>query len=159
MPDTKYQQKRPLPVFAYNTSFSQERPGMGHRTRTSVTTGSIGEFELSENAEAMLRRLDKFRRIPDDWDSCGAMASSEDAIQAGKRFVRALDRLRQHIDFTAPGPNGEVSVELKFGTKYMEFVFYPAGKWKYTAFEDKVLARQGNYDNTDLPSLLRWLNH
>jgi len=159
MINTKYQQKTPLPIFAYNTLFSQERLKIVDRNRTSVTTGSLGGFELSENAEAMLRRLDEFSILPENWDGYGASAPLKDAIQDGKRFVRTLDRLRQYIDFTSPGPNGEVSVELKFGLKYMEFVFYPSGKWKYTSFENKILVKQGNYEAKDLPLLLGWLRN
>ena len=161
MPNThKHPEKKAYKSVLEDVSMAQvKEDGNTQYATASRASGRSDAHSLGDNALEMLERLDGFAKLSENWDSYGAIAPANDAIQAGRRFAEQLAGHGQQIDFTAPGPNGEVSVELKSGSKYIEFVFYPAGKWKYTAFENKLLTEQGNFETDKLPSLLHWLNN
>ncbi len=159
MPDShKHPTKKVYPSALEDIAMAQvkEEDGNTQYPTAPMASGHSDVDRLSGNALEMLERMSSFAKLPENWDSYGAGTPTVDAIQAGKIFIEQLAEQGQQVDFTAPGPNGEVSVELKSGSKYMEFVFYPAGKWRYTAFDNKVLVKQGSYETKDLPSLLRW---
>lgn len=116
-------------------------------------------LDLDQSYTALLQRLEEYASLTENWDGYGAMVPTTDAIEAGKQFIKQLAGRGQHIDFTAPGPNGEISVELKKDSKYIEFVFYPADVRRYTAFDGGKLAERGNYNSDKLTGLLLWLNN
>jgi hypothetical protein len=72
----------------------------------------------------MLAKLTAFKSLGENWDSYNAACPSETAIREAEKMVYRLDREGMPFFFTAPGPNGEIVLELKQCHTSMEIFFY-----------------------------------
>lgn len=89
---------------------------------------------LSLNALKAISKVKSFLNLPSNWDSYNAAAPSPDAIEQAISFIKQLDRFGISVYFTAPGPNGEIVVELKNEEKSAEVYFYPDAPSDYALF-------------------------
>src|SRR6266849_10655037 len=86
---------------------------------------------MSNLGREILGKLSTFYDLQMNWDSYGAEPPSKTALQRARTFVQSADKRRLPIFFTAPGPNGEVIVELKQGDKSIEATFESNGTSSY----------------------------
>lgn len=77
---------------------------------------------LSEEAQILLQKLTEFKLLPGNWDSYGAEKPPPGLINIAKTWVRKLDELNLPLFFVVPGPNGEISIELKKGEITAELI-------------------------------------
>lgn len=89
----------------------------------------------TNRAVAVVAKLQSFRELKENWDSYGAAKPSEGAISSAIRLVHSLDRAGYPVYFTAPGPNGEIVVELKQGERSLEVYFDAEGNSEFCLFD------------------------
>ncbi|MBI4640174.1 MAG: hypothetical protein HY731_05740 [Candidatus Tectomicrobia bacterium] len=99
-----------------------------------------------------------FLQLKENWDSYGAEPPSKIAIEHAFSFVKTLDRQGLPVFFTAPGPNGEVLVELKQNDKSVEVTFESDGTASYAKFEGVACLEEGTLTDQILPDLAAWLS-
>jgi hypothetical protein len=69
-------------------------------------------------------KLDKLREMKDDWDDDGALAPTEEAVDAAERI---LNMLRDVPGAAVPMTNGGVQIEWHARGFDIEFVLTPEG--------------------------------
>lgn len=122
-----------------------------------ASTTLFSERELSEKAIDTIVKLKSFLRLQDNWDSYGAAAPQKDIIEQAISFVKSLDQRGQEVFFTAPGPNGEILVEVTQGEKTIETTISEDGEKSYASFHRTQCVEEGNLSDLRLPLLLQWL--
>jgi len=113
--------------------------------------------ELSDEAREVLSKIKSFSQLRENWDSYGAAPPSKMSLQNALSFVKSVDKQRLPIFFTAPGPNGEVLVELKHNNRSIEVMFGPDGKASYSRFDGTECVEEGVITDQILPFLTDWL--
>ena len=78
---------------------------------------------LSNAAMKAASKISGFKNLADNWDGYGAEKPSENAIVNALSFIRVIDAHGILVYFTAPGPNGEIVVELRKGNYEAEVYF------------------------------------
>lgn len=101
--------------------------------------------------------LESFRILDHNWDSYGGDAPMREVLDRAISFVKGLQLLNEVVYQVAPGPNGEIMIELRNGGKSIEFLFYPT-KTKYVDFTNENAPKQGAYAAELLTNLLRALH-
>lgn len=101
--------------------------------------------------------IDAMETLGPNWDGDGALPPDNEALMIAKSITYMLWRYGQPVYHIAPGPVGEVMVNLRNGDKSLELLFYP-NRWKYVQFSPHEAPRQGNLDFLIFPELLTWLN-
>lgn len=125
------------------------------RPDTSIVL--VHRRDLSDEAREALSKIKTFAQLRENWDSYGAEPPSNIAIQNALSFVKTLDKQRLLVFFTAPGPNGEVLVELKENDKSIETTFDNNGTALYAKFENAACVEEGSLTDQILPDLAAWL--
>lgn len=124
--------------------------------RSSTTL--VNPEELTEEAREILSKIKSFSSLKAGWDSYGAEPPSNVAIHNSLRLVKSLDRQRVAVYFTAPGPNGEVLVELKRGNKSVEVTFEPNGESTYAKFLGDDCVEEDSFGDQGSSQLIQWLS-
>jgi hypothetical protein len=78
---------------------------------------------LSVSAFEIVKKLNKFKLLKDNWDNNDGVAPNKILIDTAIEFVNKMDKFDLTFYFTAPGPNGEILVELKNGKNTTEVYF------------------------------------
>ena len=81
-----------------------------------------------------IKQLQSYLHFPPNWDSYNAAPPSPKALEQAISFIKELDSFDIPVYFTAPGPNGEIVVELKNEEKSAEIYFYPDEPADYVLF-------------------------
>lgn len=107
----------------------------------------------------MLNRIDSILSLKHNWDGDDAKAPSESALDSVLDISRKLSRIGQPIYHAAPGPNGEVMIDLRNSEteRSVELVFF-ADKAVGVFFPKEGQPFQNQFELGDLPSVLEWLN-
>ena len=107
----------------------------------------------------IMNLLEEFVTLGDNWDDESAKAPSIIAIEKAKAITSLLDKHGQKIFHTAPGPNGEIMIDIrsKNNAKSIEIIFYSNFSIA-VKFPDQGAAEQSAFNTPDLPDLLTWLN-
>ncbi|MGA2623110.1 MAG: hypothetical protein ABSF91_04590 [Bacteroidota bacterium] len=113
---------------------------------------------LTDGAREIVGKIKTFSDLPENWDSYGATPPSKTAVRNALSLVRSVDERRLPIFFTAPGPNGEVLVELKQGTRSIEFTFDSKGSSSYAKFEGVECLEENTLSDQNLSDLAAWLS-
>ncbi|MBO9660943.1 MAG: hypothetical protein J7527_19125 [Chitinophagaceae bacterium] len=58
----------------------------------------------------------------DNWDEDGAIAPFSEVIQLAKGIVHSTNTAGQKIYSAAPGPKGEIILDLRSGNKSLELI-------------------------------------
>lgn len=116
------------------------------------------EFFNVEN-HMSIANIYSFRELPANWDSYGASTISPIAISHAAAFIQDIDGMGQSVYFTSPGPDGEVSVELRNGLKSAEFIFYPDESAKVVGLDGLKVVHNGMlYSEISIEDVVRWIN-
>lgn len=137
-------------------------------TSTVQTMRSIGwassgtTFFWPEARETALNQraldlLSEFKKLEDNWDEEGAPAPSPLAIRRAEILVNQLQHGGQKVFHVAPGPRGEIMVDLRENGKSVEILFYPE-TMRHVQFPAAGEPTQGEFHPDLLPKLLKWLN-
>lgn len=126
-----------------------------------IPTSLKVNYHLTEG-DAMYNRhqsiITAMEALEDNWDGDGALSPDKSSLQMAKSLTNLLWRYGQPVFHIAPGPVGEVMVNLRKGDKSLELLFYPQ-RWKYVQFSPQEKPQQGDLDFSNFPQLLSWLNN
>jgi hypothetical protein len=114
---------------------------------------SIDPVGINSNHIAMLK---SYRQLENNWDENESLAPTEQVIEDAIRFAEFLQSIGENIYQVAPGPNGEIMIELRNKEKSIEFLFY-SNRTKYVDFSTEH-PTQGLLNDEILPQLLASLN-
>lgn len=103
--------------------------------------------------------LSEFNNLQNDWDEDGAIAPHKNAIAQAEYLTSLLERHGQSIYHTAPGPNGEIMMDIRNNDfeKSMEIILYK-DKEILVQFPKTGKPEQKPFQINDLPEYLSWLN-
>jgi hypothetical protein len=107
--------------------------------------------------EREIKILDELEKLQDNWDGELAIAPSYNVILKAKFIVKILQATGQKVFHVAPGPSGEIMVDLRNGHKSLELLFYP-DKTKFVTYSENEAPQQGAFELSFLPDLLSSLN-
>jgi hypothetical protein len=107
--------------------------------------------------EREIRLLREYKRLEDNWDGEGAKAPGKRAVTVALYLVKALQAFGQKVFHVAPGPRGEILVDLRNKNKSIELLFYE-DRSKFVRFPETERPDQGSFELNLLPGLLKWLN-
>ena len=118
---------------AFEAAVSHVREGLG-ATNIIAREPSI-MHRLSPGAVQVTVKIQGYLNLRPNWDSYGALPPTPATVAQANRFIRELDKRRIAVYFTAPGPNGEILLELKNDQKAAEIYFYPDQPAGFTLFD------------------------
>ena len=107
----------------------------------------------------ILALLDEFSCLENNWDNDEGLAPLSSVISKAKGVVESLSQKGQKIFHAAPGPNGEIMIDIRNNTqsKSLEIIFYPL-RSVAVLYSDDEAATQREFIFEDLAELLNWLN-
>jgi hypothetical protein len=113
-------------------------------------------FSINTRVEKLIQ---EYAQLQENWDGDGALGISGEVVRQAKRLVRLLQTHSQPIFHAAPGPNGEIMLDLRNHQiqRSAEIIFYP-NQAVIVFFADNEQARQEGFDFNKLPGILEWLN-
>lgn len=127
------------------------------RLPTSLTVN----YQITDG-DAMYNRhqsiISAMEALTDNWDGEGALAPDKSSLQIAKSITHMLWRYGQPVFHIAPGPVGEIMINLRNGDKSLELLFYP-NHWKYVRFSPHEKPQQGRLEFSNFSALLSWLNN
>lgn len=112
---------------------------------------------LSLDARLMINKIQSFGSLDNDWDGYGAVRPGVLAINAAISAVNTFDLLNQKVYFTAPGPSGDILLELKKGDKSIEF-YYNGEVIEYASFHGDECESESTLRADGYSQLIKWLN-
>lgn len=112
---------------------------------------------ISARNQYAINKIQSYGSFEKNWDSYDADPVSKEVINHSVRIIEKLNQLNQEIYFAAPGPNGEISIELKNGNRNAEMLIYPNKKFKYVFFDNKDFEGQGTVSVQKIPEIIQWL--
>lgn len=101
---------------------------------------------LSGEARRILEILEGFKQLGENWDTYQAPAPSPSVIRQAEKIVRRLDAEGAPFFFTAPGPSGEIVLELESQKKAVEIYFYADEPSDFVLFDGDQSVREGFTD-------------
>ncbi|MEB2782683.1 hypothetical protein U3A58_20005 [Algoriphagus sp. C2-6-M1] len=102
--------------------------------------------------------LEEFSDLRDNWDEDGAIAPTKNILEQVYFIVQVLTSVGQNIFTTAPGPNGEIMIDIRgVNNKSVELIFYQ-NRSIAVYFPENGKPTQEDFQAQDLPAVLRWLN-
>jgi hypothetical protein len=100
-----------------------------------------------------------FKNLKENWDSYGAAAPDQNAINNAIEFVNRAYELNLPLYFVAPGVNGEVMIEFKAGDdKAAEIYFNPDNSTEMLLFIGDDSFFEGTIDK-DLNQLIDFMHN
>lgn len=103
--------------------------------------------------------LNEFESLENNWDEDDAPAPYKDSIFQARFLTDLFNKHGQQIYHAAPGPNGEIMLDVrnKRKNKSIEFIFYNK-KTVYVSFSPDEKPTQDNFNEEKLPEIMNWLN-
>lgn len=153
---------------SYSTIFSSNRCASLHSpieicctySKPEIGSSTIITHPYQYALNARIRQLiDEFESLKDNWDEDDALAPHKNSIYQAKFLIDLFNNHGQQIYHAAPGPNGEIMLDVrnKNKNKSIEFVFY-SNRAVYVSLSSKEKPKQGNFNDEELPELMNWLN-
>ncbi len=106
----------------------------------------------------IFRTLSEIVGLEDNWDEQGALAPNNSVIQKSKGLIVFLEAIGQKIFSIAPGPEGEIMIDLRNGSRSLEILIYP-DRMKYVKFSASEKPTQGIFSpDLLLSELIAWVN-
>lgn len=127
--------------------------------KTSMSSTIISLIERPSLNRRIHKLLEEFSTLEYNWDDEDALAPAPEALSQGELLTKILDNHSQLIFHAAPGPNGEVMLDLrsKDKTKSVEIIFYHnRSSIVYYPGEGNPFQEEFNFQA--LPDILVWLN-
>jgi len=107
----------------------------------------------------VLQLLEEFESLDANWDQDDALKPSLEAITNARSITRVLGKHGQSVYHAAPGPNGEIMLDIrnKGKSKSFELIFY-SDRTVAVKFPEEGQPEQISFSTDILPDLLKWLN-
>jgi len=130
----------------------------GNILTSGIVVKADGDNPYSLNSRIM-SLLDEYSRLEDNWDDDGGLAPRANNIRRAKYLTDLMERYGQSIYHAAPGPEGEIMLDLrnKTKTRSVEIIFYP-DREVVVFFPDTDRPFQEVFTDDKMPEILRWLN-
>lgn len=111
-------------------------------------------------AQNRLRLTDiaAYKQLTNNWDEDGAVAPSHQTVLAAFDLALLLTVAEQPIYHTAPGPTGEIMLNLRNGAKSVELLVYPRDRQMFVCIGPDETPQQGPLTPDSLHETLLWLN-
>jgi hypothetical protein len=109
----------------------------------------------SPKAKEFLKKLKAYKNLPDNWDGDEGVPPEENNIRKAASFILETDELDLPFYFIAPGPNGEIVIEYKNGTRTAEIFLNENEKDEMILYKDK---EQVFADSIDIGVLIKHLH-
>ena len=108
--------------------------------------------------ESVIQKINSFASLEENWDSYGVLKPSATAIKNAKRFIKRTDSDGLAVYFTAPGRNGDVTVEYKLSdTISAELYFNGNGTNDLLIFDVDECIIEGTIEDS-YNKLLKYIN-
>lgn len=123
---------------------------------SSIIVGTVEQLGLNSRIHKL---LSEFGTLKDNWDHDDAIAPNKIAVERAGYITTLLGRRGQSIFHAAPGPNGEIMLDIrnnKMG-RSLELLLYPT-RTVAVKFSETENPQQQNFEIEDLPIYLEWLN-
>lgn len=133
-----------------------DRKSIAHNT-TSIVYLSFTSPSLTEAAKQIVNKINGFKTLEENWDSYGAIPPSKEIIDEVINFVRKADKNLLPFYFAAPGPNGELVIEFKRGTKEAAAYFTPDGATELILSDNNQTMFEGSLEE-NYKDLLLFIN-
>lgn len=105
-----------------------------------------------------LQTLSEIERLENNWDEQGAVAPNKSVIQWCNGLIVFLEAIGQKVFSIAPGPDGEIMLDLRNGSRSLEILIY-GDRMKYVKFSPSEKPVQGIFTPDLLNSeLIAWVN-
>lgn len=148
-------QRDPFLTATVPTAFSVDR-----FRSSSLSVFAVGQYpqELRLN-NRIFNLLEEFSELEDNWDEDEGRAPSITALSNAQYFVQLLSSIGQNIFNSAPGPNGEIMLDIRDinTNRSVELIFYPS-RSVAVFFPENGRPFQRDFQSGSLPDILRWLN-
>lgn len=145
-----YRKRRASSSIYLSESFETEQ----HEWNSSIVIGFYSPTPpLTDAARKVVSKISDFRNFADNWDSYGAEKPSESAILNALSFIRVIDAQGIPVYFTAPGPNGEIVIELRKGNYEAEVYFNADNSNEVLIYDGDACISEGVIDHL-LPQIL-----
>ena len=105
-----------------------------------------------------IQLLQEYKLLDCDRHSEGAVAPSTEVILLAEYIVKAMEKMGQKVFQVAPGPRGEIMVDIRNSILVGYWAGDPHSKNKYVFFSENNEAEQGAFVFSLLPKLLNRLN-
>jgi len=124
---------------------------------SSITLNWLEEIGINARIHKLLK---EFSKLNDNWDGDDAIAPTPIVLKKAQFITTLLEKHGQPIYHATPGPNGEIMLDIRNSrkTKSLELIFYPS-KSIAVRFPDNGDPSQMNFDYSNLPELLEWINN
>lgn len=109
--------------------------------------------------ERILSLLKSYRKLNNNWDFDDALAPSIKVINISELIVMTFQKIGQKIYHTAPGPNGEIMLDIRDSnnSKSIEIIIYN-DKINIVFIPKKEFPTQEIFEFSKLKNYLNWLN-
>jgi hypothetical protein len=109
--------------------------------------------------QRILSLLKSYRKLENNWDYDDALAPSEIAINRSEAITLAFQNIGQKVYHSAPGPNGEVMLDLREinNSKSIEIIVYN-NKTNLVYIPEQGIPTQEDFEFSKLKDYLNWLN-
>lgn len=126
------------------------------RRLNSIVVSTRRKFGINERILSLLK---SYKKLNDNWDFDDALAPSLRVIDISELIVMTLQKISQKIYHTAPGPNGEIMLDLRDSqnSKSLEIIIYD-DNINIVFIPEKGLPTQEHFEFSRLKSYLNWLN-
>lgn len=101
---------------------------------------------LSTKASKQEKKLRGFLNLPTNWDGNDAIPPDAEIVDVAIKFLRKMDEFDLPIDFSAPGPNGEILLEYRRLDLSAEIYFEPNGETEMITYRGDVQEYAGKVD-------------
>ena len=125
-----------------------------------TSTFSVIASPKREGINSRIHRLLKeYSTLKDNWDEADSLAPDSAALQWARYLTSMLERHGQPIFHAAPGPNGEIMLDLRnhSANRTIEIIFYP-NRSTIVFFPEDQPPSQEQLNLDHLPKYLQWLN-
>ena len=147
MPDKKFALLAPLGYRVSRKMF-----------RETVATMSVIVNNAGINSR-IIQNIIEYKNLEDNWDFDNAKSPTDKVIQTALYISRLLQKYGQKIYHSAPGPNGEILLDIrhKNKSKSFEIIIYDHKTNIVFIPEDDVLPNQEDFDEKDVIRYISWL--
>jgi hypothetical protein len=148
------------------TSYPTNISGSANSTVDEALKTSIPVFSILFHIEAAdipylnereIQLLREYKKLEDNWDGEGAKAPGKRPVTVALYLVKLLQVFGQKVFHVAPGPRGEILIDLRNNNKSIELLFYE-DRFKFVRFPEAGRPEQGDFELSMLSGLLKWLN-
>ena len=145
---------------SYSTSFHTPIEICCTYNVTIDSTSTIITKPQQYSLNARIKQLlNEFENLKDDWDEDNAKAPYKSCISNAGFLTDLFNNHGQRIYHAAPGPNGEIMLDVRNNEKdkAVEFIFYN-DRAICVRFSPKG-PEQEVFDDNKLPEIMNWLNY